>query len=182
MLGCVGVGVAVVKLRTIVGRESLTTLRAEIVTGTSDRTVAALRAIERHALPVGIVTDDGTGKTLGRLLLRLTAAPPLAVAPVRQTVILPRPPPRMTVCTLRLLRTGALTITDRVTLHAPAEAVTMTVVSVATGCVDAENVISVSPDGTVTDAGRVMADLDVVRVIFAPPTGAGADIRTRNLT
>ena len=60
-----------------------------MVTGTSDPTLAAVTTIERQALPAGMTIDEGTGRMLGRLLFNATALPPLAVAPLRQTVILP---------------------------------------------------------------------------------------------
>jgi hypothetical protein len=85
----VGVGVAVLKLRTTVGWDSVPPFVAVIVTGTSDPTLDAFTTIERQPLLAGITIDDGTGNTPGWLLLSATVAPPAAVAPFRQTVILP---------------------------------------------------------------------------------------------
>jgi hypothetical protein len=95
----VGVGVAVLKLRTTVGWDRLAPRVADIVTGTSDPTVAALTTIERQPLPAGTTIDDGTGSTPGRLLLSVTGTPAGPAASVRQTVIFPCPPPRYTDCT-----------------------------------------------------------------------------------
>jgi hypothetical protein len=129
----VGVGVAVSKLRTTVGWDSLVPFLAVIVTGTSCPTFAAATIVERQALLAGIMIVDGTGKMLGRLLFNASVVPPTGAAPVKHTVILPRPPLRITVWTDNVRRTGALTVTDRLTLHAPIEAETTTTVSVATG-------------------------------------------------
>jgi hypothetical protein len=178
----VGVGVATAKLRTTVGCDSLVPFLAVMVTATSDPTLAAFTTIERHALPAGITIEDGTGKMLGRLLFKATVVPPAGAGPVKQTVILPRPPLRITVWTLSDRRMGALTITVRLTLHAPVEAETTTVVSTATGCAVAAKVYSVDPAGTVTVAGRVMAAFEELMVTLAPPAGAGAERRTRNVT
>jgi len=129
----VGVGVAVLKLRTTVGWDRVPPSEAVIVTGTSCPTVAALTTIERQPLPAGITIDEGTGRTPGWLLVSATVAPPVAAAPFRQTVTLPCPPLRVTVWTCSARRTGALTVTDRLTMHAPVEADTTTAVSAATG-------------------------------------------------
>ena len=93
----VGVGVAVLKLRTTVGWDRVPPFVAEIVTGTSDPTLAAFITMDRQPLPAGITIDEGTGRMPGWLLVSATVAPPVGAAPVRQTVILPCPPPRITV-------------------------------------------------------------------------------------
>lgn len=167
---------------TVVDCEIFTPLVAETITGTSAPTIAASTVTERQALPEGTLTDAGTDRMLGRLLFKVTFMPPAAVAPVRHTVSLPLPPARMTDCTLRLRNTGALTITDFVTLQPPAEAVTTTVVSLETGLQFAENVNSLAPAGTVTVAGTVIADFEELIDTFTPPDGATAVRRTRNVT
>jgi hypothetical protein len=178
----VGVGVAVSKLRTTVDCDNRVTFFAVMVTGTSCPTVAAATTVERQALLAGTTTVAGTGKMLGRLLFNVTVVPPVGAAPVKHTVILPRPPLRITVWTDNDRRIGALTVTVRLTRHAPIEAVMTTAVSVATGCADAVKVYSVAPAGTVTVAERVMAELDELRATVAPPVGAGAESRTRSVT
>jgi hypothetical protein len=178
----VGVDVAVLKLRTTVSSDSVAAFVAETVTGTSDPTVAASTTIERQPLPAGTTIDDGTGSTPGRLLLSVTGTPAGPAASVRQTVIFPCPPPRITDCTWSARKTGARIATDRETRHPPDDAETTTAVSTGTGCVGAVKVSSVAPAGTVTVAGTLIAAFDEPIVTFAPPDGAGAERRTRKVT
>ena len=74
-----------------------------------------------------------------------------------------------------------MTVTDRLTGHAPVEAETTTAVLEATGWAVAVKVYSIAPAGTVTIAGRVKAALDECMATFAPPVGASAERRTRRV-
>jgi hypothetical protein len=174
------VGCGVEKLRTIVGTDSdLPANRAVTTTGTSLAAFAAVTANERQPLPAGMTIDGGTGRTLGRLLFKVTLDPPAGAAPVRQTVTLPWPPPRITDWTDSDLNNGARTNTERATMHPPDEAVTVTARSLCTGCVDALNVYSIDPAGIVTVAGTVIAAFAELMATNAPPAGAGLARRTR---
>ena len=60
------------------------------------------------AAPAGMKAVAGTGKMLGRLLFSLTVMPPAKARPLRRTMILPLPPARILLWTLRELRYGFL--------------------------------------------------------------------------
>ncbi|HWD38581.1 MAG TPA: hypothetical protein VG944_07010 [Fimbriimonas sp.] len=127
---------------------------------------------------VPVVEPEGTTTELGtvadpELLLSATAKPVEGAAEVSVTVPVDDVPPATLVGdTDTALNAGAVIVSVAVAVVAPLAAVIVSVEFDPTATVVTVNVAVVLPEGTVTDAGRVVAVLVSDRVIVSPAAGA----------
>jgi hypothetical protein len=156
--------------------------RAITFTSVSRWTIPTWTMIVADFLPAGMMTGDCGVIRLGRLVERSIEMPADGAIPDRETEIFPWPPARILVCTFRVCRLGARTVTDRVRVLESSVAWIVTSVLSGTAEVDTVNATSVLPAGTSTDPGTCTIGLVEARRTRVPPEGAGSVSSTRRLS
>lgn len=148
---------------------------AVIVTAASEATASVVTVNVLEFVPAVTVTEAGTVAADVLLLDKLTVTlEPVATLPSSVTVpVLLVPPVTLPGLTLTLVTTGVFTVSVVVLLVLPdLEAVMVDVACAETGTVVTVNVVELLPEGTVTEAGTVVAELLSERLTTAPPAGA----------